>query len=285
MAKVITVGIQKGGSAKTTSTAIFAYILSQKGYRVLAVDMDSQGNLTQMITEIDDVYMFRDKTVLEALKELDARPFIVKMSDNLHVLPSNDFLATFANYIYSGKSLAKNKNVIMKETLESVADDYDFILIDTPPALGEQTINSICASDYVIAMYETSKFCHSALPRFYETVISCRMSVNPNLKVLGMLRTLIDGRRTDNKYLMQLVEEEYKGICFSNIITRTASVGRISIMGFVNNTELNSALSQYVQVVDEMLDRIENKQDVMDKWVELIERKLVEEWSDEEDNE
>lgn len=256
MGKIISVGIQKGGSAKTTTTAILAHILSQN-HKVLAVDMDSQGNLTEMLTGVDDIYEFSDRTILEAMKERDASNYIHKINDKLHIIPSNDLLATFANYLYSLRGKGFNLNKVLSETLSSVRDQYDFILIDTPPALGEQTINSLCASDYVIVMFETSKFCHSALSRFFETLDHCREKVNPNIKVAGLLRTLIDNRRTDNKLLIKQVEEEYGDVVFDTVITRTASVGRISIMGFVDNPELSTALGQYKDFTKELLQRVQ----------------------------
>jgi chromosome partitioning protein len=279
MAKVITIGIQKGGSGKTTTTGIVAYLLSQK-YKVLAVDMDSQGNLTEMMTGEQDIYRFKNRTILEAIKERDARNYIHRITDNLHIIPTTDLLSTFANYLYNLRGNKRNLNLILSDTLDTVKQDYDFIIIDTPPALGEQTIGSICASDYVIVMFETSMFCYSALPRFLETYAHCRIRVNQKLKLLGMIRTLIDNRRSDNKVLVARVEEEYKDLCFKHVITRTAAIGRISLMGFIENSELENAVTQYKQLVDEILERIKNESE-LEKFNEMIDRKLVEEWTDE----
>jgi chromosome partitioning protein len=252
MAKIITFGIQKGGSAKTTSSGITAYLLSEK-YRVLAVDLDSQGNLTELLTQ-RDIYDFHGRTVLEAMKEKNARPYIHPVSESLHLLTAEDHLATFSRWLYS--SYQGNKSLVLKETLESVKDEYDFIIIDTPPALGDQTINALSASDAVVAMFETSKFCYSALSRFLETVVHVQEKVNPDLKVAGILRTMIDSRRVDNKALLELVEEEYNDWCFETVIYRKASTGRLSISGFQDNREVNQAVSQYRDFLKELINRV-----------------------------
>ncbi|MGN7309312.1 ParA family protein, partial [Bacillus subtilis] len=87
-AKIITFGIQKGGSSKTTTSGIVSYLLSQD-YRVLAVDMDSQGNLTELLT-MRDIEDFRGMTVLEAMEEQDASGYICRITDTLHLLPAED---------------------------------------------------------------------------------------------------------------------------------------------------------------------------------------------------
>lgn len=257
MAKIITFGIQKGGSSKTTTSGVVAYLLSEK-HRVLAVDMDSQGNLTELLTQ-QDVYDFHGETVFEALMAQDARPYIRTVSNNLHVLPAEDHLARFSAYLYGKEYAAKyangNRSLVLMNTLSAVMDDYDYIVIDTPPALGEQTINALAASNLVIAMFEASKFCYSALSRFLETCVHVQERVNREMKVAGILRCMIDVRRLDNKALIELVEEEYEDLCFKTIITRTAATGRLSINGFKDNPELKQAVAQYREVVKELIER------------------------------
>ncbi|WP_160037128.1 ParA family protein [Paenibacillus sp. An7] len=254
MATVISFGIQKGGSSKTTTSGIVAHILSAEyGKKVLAVDLDSQGNLTELLTQ-EDIYVFHERTVFEALQEQDARKYIHKVTDRLDLLSAEDHLARFPSWLYG--SYRGNRSLVLKQTLESVQDDYDYIIIDTPPALGDQTINALAASDAVVAMFEASKFCYSALGRFLETCVHVQELANENLKVAGILRSLIDSRRTDNKALIELVEEEYEDLCFETIMTRTAAIGRLSINGFTNNPELKTGLNQYRLFVEELINRV-----------------------------
>jgi chromosome partitioning protein len=252
MAKVISIGIQKGGSSKTTTTGVTAYLLSQQ-HKVLAVDLDSQGNLTELLTQ-RDIYDFHGKTVFEALKEKNAKKYVQTINDNLHILTAEDHLARFPSWLY--EQYRGNRSLVLRETLENVLSDYDYILIDTPPALGDQTINALAASNAVVAMFESSKFCYSALGRFLETCLHVQELVNNDLKIAGILRCMIDTRRTDNKAFIELIEEDYGELSFKSIITRSAATGRLSINGFKGNHELAAAVSQYHGFLKELLERV-----------------------------
>jgi chromosome partitioning protein len=253
MATIITFGIQKGGAAKTTTSGITAHILSKEyNKKVLAVDLDSQGNLTELLTQ-RDIYDYHGYTVLEALQAQDATRFIHTVSENLDLMAADDLLATFPKWMY--QHYRGNPATILRETLETVADQYDFIILDTPPALGDITINALSASDYVVAMFEASKFCYSALERFVETYVEVKRLTNPKLELAGILRSLIDARRSDNKALILKVAHEYGEYCFNTVMTRTAAVGRLSIYGFEDNTELLQAIKPHREFVKELLLR------------------------------
>jgi len=257
MGKVITFSLQKGGTGKSTTSGITSYILSQQGYKVLAVDLDSQGNLGELLSQ-RDIYDFYQKTILEALKEKDPRNYIYKINDNLHLIPSEDHLATFSRYLYTEVKTNNplEHSLILKETLDKVIDEYDFIILDTPPALGDITINAFSASDYIVAMFETSKFAYSALSRFLETIVHVQEKVNPKLEVIGILATMIDSRRSDSKAFIELIQEEYKDLVFDTIIKRKAATGRLSINGFFDNPEINDAIEQYTDFVEELKARV-----------------------------
>lgn len=255
MAITITIGIQKGGSAKTTTSGVLSYLLSEEhNYKVLAVDMDSQGNLTEMITQ-QDVETFRERSILEALQEQNPKEYIYPYSQNLHLLPAEDLLATFSRWLYIDyKGL--NHSLVLKSTLDKVKDQYDFIIIDTPPALGDQTINALFASDYVVTMFETGQFCYSALSRFFETIEAVQKRKS-DLKVAGILCSMIDNRRSDNQEYLKLVQEEYGNITFQTVIQRRAATGRLAVFGFHDNKELDQAVEQYREFTKELIDRVQ----------------------------
>lgn len=252
-AKIISFGIQKGGSSKTTTSGVVSYLLSQD-YKVLTIDMDSQGNLTEFLTR-RDVVDFSGYTILEAMQEQDAREYIYPITENLHLMAADDLLATFSRWLYSDYRDG-DRSLVLAQTLNSVKSNYDYIILDTPPALGDLTINSLAASDYVVAMFEASIFCYSALGRFLETCWHVREKVNSNLAVAGILRGLIDARRTDNKALISQVEEVYDEMCFKTVLKRNAAAGRLPITGFENNNELDNALGQYQEFLKELLERV-----------------------------
>lgn len=252
-AQIISFGIQKGGSSKTTTSGVTSYLLS-KDYKVLAIDMDSQGNLTEFLGR-KDVSSFSDQTILEAMQAGDVTNYIYEIADTLHLVPADDLLATFSRWLYNDH--VGDKANVLKKTLEPVMDQYDFIILDTPPALGDLTINALTASDRVVAMFEASVFCYSALGRFLETCWHVREKVNPNLAVAGILRGLIDGRRTDNKALISQVQDTYGELCFDTVLTRNAAAGRLPLVGFESNGELDRAVAQYKNFVKELLERVQ----------------------------
>jgi len=226
--------------------------------------MDSQGNLTELLSE-QPSNEFMGKSILEAMQYNDVKSYIVSINENLDLLPATNFLATFPRWIYTGKTyqgkslpFRGNPSLILDITLEQVRNEYDFIIIDTPPALSEQTTNALCASEYVVVLFESSNWCYSAIPNFMDSVASARGYGKRGTKVLGILRTLSDGRRIDSKAFNDLIEEDYPNEVFKTIITRKAPIGRIALYGFNENVELRRALQQYRSFYEELMKRVQS---------------------------
>lgn len=259
MAKVITCGLQKGGVGKTTTAAIIGYLLSLE-HKVLLVDFDTQGNLSELITQADPIEAVKSGVfpgiVLDAVIERDPRKYIIPKSENLDILISNDNLALLPSYLYENVPKGK-RALVLRETLEKVQDQYDYIVIDTPPSLSELTINALGASDGVLILFDCSLFSKSALNQFFDTILSVQ-EVNPGLKILGILPTLIDPRRTDAKLLLEdLKNDEIFGkYVFDQVITRRAATGRLPFYGFEGNPELVRSVEQYLDVVRELKKRV-----------------------------
>ncbi|MYL36044.1 AAA family ATPase [Pontibacillus yanchengensis] len=249
MTKVISIGIQKGGVGKSTTSSILAYHLKEKGNRVLCVDMDGQGNYTQLLTGEDDIYQFKDTTIHDAIINGDASPYILKIDENLHLLAGDENVNTLAPHFYL--NLNGQFHHVLNKALEPIKNQYDYIIIDNPPQLGELSIISLTSSDYVLIMFETSKFCYNSLKSYLETIKTVQERVNPNLKIAGILRSMIDGRRSDNKYFSELVEEEYKELCFNSVIKRSAVVGRVPALGLVSNPEIKNVMRSYKEFLKE----------------------------------
>jgi chromosome partitioning protein len=262
-AKVITFGIQKGGAGKTSSAAITAYLMSAN-YKVLAVDCDAQGNLTEIFT-LKPIREYRGEDVggvLDAIKERDPKPYILALSENLHLLPGDELMNTLTDWMY--EKYKNNRVTIIREMLETIRDHYDYIIIDTPPALGPILTDCLIASDAVIAMFETGQFCYSALLSFQETVEFIQNGrpeegiapPNPGLVNMGILCTMLDARRSDNKDFLLMVQERFSSLVFGTIIKRQAATGRIAFGGFIDNPEIETAVSQYRPFVEEVLARV-----------------------------
>lgn len=250
-ATVITYSLQKGGVGKTTTCGLSSFLLSEMGYKVLAIDMDSQGNLTQLVSGYDDLEPFYQETIKEALEFGDVNPFIRVVSDNLHYVAADDYLVLIADYKGSMR-----KTSLLSNAIQKVKEEYDFILIDTPPNLSIQTVNALIASDYVVIMFETAKFSYNAIPRFLDSISGARDNGNPDLKIAGILATLSDSRRNDSKELLELINEEYGDLVFKTTIPRRAAIGRLSVYGFFDNPEIRQATEVHKDFVKELLERV-----------------------------
>ena len=198
MAKIIAISNQKGGVAKTTTTQALAAVLNQRGYKVLAVDFDPQGNLSDSanaVTEgVNTVYevLKQSATVGESTQELSA----------FEIVPANILLAS------ADQTLAQTgKEYRLKEALEPVKSLYDYILIDTPPSLGLLTINAFTAADEIIIPTTAGKFAVKGINELFNTVKNVIKYCNPHLKIRGILFTKFDPRTNNSKDMKILVEK------------------------------------------------------------------------------
>ncbi|MBM7554412.1 AAA family ATPase [Thalassobacillus pellis] len=258
MGVTISFGIQKGGVGKTTTTAISSYLLAEMGYRVLAVDFDSQGNLTGMLTQ-QNIYDFTERTVLQAVKEKNPVPYIHSVNDNLDVLPAEDFLSILPRYIY--REYKGHPAALLRETLDVVKADYDFILIDLPPNLGDHTVNGLTASDYAVVMLQSEPFCYDALDRYLEFLTGVQNNTNPDLILGGILTTMLDARATIDSSILDQAKEDFEDLVFASVIRRKSRIKEFSIEGIQNRIKADRvALAPYQSFLEELIERVKERQ-------------------------
>jgi len=197
MGKVITITNQKGGTGKTTTAAALTAGLSLRGYKVLCVDMDSQGNLSHS--------MGADRngaTVLGLLTgELTAKEAI-QHTRQADTIASKNTLAGADAFIIGVK-----KEYRLKEALEPVKEEYDFILIDTPPALGILTVNALTASDSVVVPIEADIYSLQGVDQLAETIQAVREYCNKDLQIDGLLLTRFNQRSILNREIVDLAAQ------------------------------------------------------------------------------
>ena len=190
MVKILTVTNQKGGVGKTTTTINLACALKYRGYKVLVIDMDPQGNLSFCVNA-DTVL---SATIYEALRKE------VKIQYAIQRTPMVDIIAS--NILLSGIELEYTKagrEYLLRDVLASIKDYYDIILIDTPPGLGILTINSMTASDGVIIPMVADIFSLQGITQLNETVEQVKKYSNPNLVIEGVVLNKYNPRIHLNK--------------------------------------------------------------------------------------
>lgn len=257
MAKVITVGIQKGGQGKTMTTGVLAYLFAQDGKKVLVVDMDSQGNCTKFLTRKPSKE-FKGKSIYNAFMDRDAKKYIAPTElDGVDILPSEISLAGVTGYLYEvyKPKLKKPIAVALYEILRPISSEYDIILIDTAPSLDVFSMNALVASDYSIILSETADWAADAIPEYMETVRSVQVKMNEGLKILGILRTM-KLPTADARDYKRKIAEQYGDLVFDTVIHRRATTGRLADNGFNNNKELRQGLEFYKRFYWELKKRM-----------------------------
>ena len=198
MATVIALTNQKGGVGKTTTSgALAAGLASFYDKKVLAIDLDPQGNLGFSLgLDIEDGY-----TIHDVLKGTVSMKDAIRSVNGCDIVTSNILLSS-AELDFAGA----NRELLLKSALDSVLNDYDYIIIDTPPALNILTVNAYAVADHLIIPMAPEVLSLLGLTQLKETVDSVRQSVNPHLNVLGILLTKYNRRTLLAKEVSELAE-------------------------------------------------------------------------------
>lgn len=212
MARRIVVANQKGGVGKTTTAVNLSAALREVGQRVLLVDFDPQGNATSGLG-VDKNHSPNVYDVL--IGESDCAKAIVSTPYG-DVLPSNKALAG------AGIELVgmEHREYLLSNALDTVEENYDFILIDCPPSLELLTLNALCASNSILVPVQGEYFALEGLSDLMNTVRIVRRSMNPGLDIEGVLLTMFDGRTNLSIQVAQELKRFFAGKVYSTVIPR-----------------------------------------------------------------
>lgn len=251
MGKVIAIANHKGGVGKTTSVASIGAVLSRKGYRTLLVDLDAQANLTGSLSDTDE----QQRTIYEALREREGLP-VVEISEGLSIVPSSLDLAGIELELSSSMS----REFALKDVLEPVAGEYDYILLDCPPSLGLLTVNAFVASDEIIIPLTAEALPFQGLTMIGKIIGMVQKRLNTSLRLSGILFTRWEGRKL-NKLVEEAVRGKYGDIVYNsrvrtNIALAEAPLSKLDILSY--NDKSNGA-QDYIEVADELLRRTGSK--------------------------
>ena len=197
MTQIITVTNQKGGVGKTTTASSLVCGLHQRGARVLGIDLDSQGTLGFNL----GLDISSGKTVYDVFKGECPIEEAIKSTEYGDVLPS-DIMLSAAEVEFT----APRREFMLSDMLTGVRDRYDFVIIDTPPALNLLTVNAYVASTGLIVPMEAEVLSLVSVTQLQETIDTVRDSFNPNLKVLGILINKFNGRLTLSKDILEMAQ-------------------------------------------------------------------------------
>ncbi len=226
MAKIISVVNQKGGVGKTTSAVNLSAYLAEAGRRVLLIDLDPQANATSGLG-IDHRNL--EAGIYETL--VNAKPLneIIKrtIQEGLKIAPATMNLAGAGIDMVS---LADREFRLLR-AIESVKEDYDYVIIDGPPSLGLLTVNSLVASDEVIIPIQSEYYALEGLSQLLETISLVQENLKPSLKIMGALITMFDRRNKLSEAVMGEIYQYFPDRIFRSIIPRTVRLAEAPSYG------------------------------------------------------
>lgn len=252
IAKVISIINQKGGVGKSTTAVNLSSVLGELKRKVLVIDLDPQGNTTsgygidkeELETDIYDVLLNGDDVTKNIIQTIEPHVF---------VLPATIQLAGAEIDLVN----VKKREYVLKEIINSIKEEFDYVFIDCPPSLGLLTINAFVAADSLIIPIQCEYYALEGLSKLLESMEMVQSKLNPDLEVFGVLMTMYDSRTTLSNQVVEEVRAYFKNKVFKTVIPRSVKIAEAPSHGLPINkySRLNKGCLAYSKLAKEVTRR------------------------------
>ena len=251
MGRTIAITNQKGGVGKTTTAINLAACLAEKGKKVLAIDIDPQGNMTSGLGVNKKAVTY---TVYELLiGSCSLEECLMKSAmNNLLVLPSNMNLAAAEIELIG----IENKEYILKQEVDKIKEEYDFIIIDCPPSLNTLTVNAMTTADTVLVPIQCEYYALEGLSQLMHTIDLVKKRLNPSLEIEGVVFTMFDARTNLSLEVVENVRKNLKQKIYNSIIPRNVKLAEAPSHGLPINLydSRSSGAEGYRDLAEEVIE-------------------------------
>ncbi|MBC9875597.1 ParA family protein [Macrococcoides bohemicum] len=261
--KIISINNFKGGVSKTSTACLMAYVLSEKKEKkVLVVDLDPQADATELLVRTfkpellqEDNYL-EQRSIYKGITQTNRKECTINLSDNLDIIPSDFNLVGLPLELVPLDSYKKVK--VLSMFLDGVRDEYDIVIIDTPPTISDFSNNAIYACDYSLIVMQTHRRSFRAVDKFTEHLVRFKKTYKNNFDILGIIPVMFSKQTKTDMTTLKDATDTYNEHVFNHIVKQMERVKYWDEYGITEEDHWDKkTLKEYEALTDEFLERLE----------------------------